>query len=246
MNSKYIYYGPEEESESAAKKTLSQRRRERNQKAEDIVVEEVVEKEEKAETIKMTGRPLMDSVVEAVHTKNPGVDSLYNLKSMNAGRKIDSRLYKVSLSKAGLVSRKIIDDIIAMYNYLKFESDDYYVVINGERFRSNECLVKLIKCCAAGQVNPVSEYSQVIANIYHSLIEFVSTENICLPIKMNGLTDLQQVVLDEFNEFFEQELNRNNISYDIVLETKTKSKKSKSKKSKKDDLLEGASIIQEV
>lgn len=254
-NSKHVYYGPEYEEEKTPKKTISERRNSRKQKESATPIEESSNQEsgsstdEKAKPIRFAKRPIIDPIVKK--NSNSDLEKFYSVVQgpIYEGN-IDSSLVKTRLSKGELSHVRLIEDIVEVYNYLKMQPGDSYILYRNIRFNTHVELIKFLKACIYGQSNKNVTFSQAVASFTNSIVNGILSDRcVTYPVSCDSEDILTMTVYNELNEFLFDILKSYKIDHKEVVDgtqVKTKGyvrKKKKEEVKGEDAFLSGAEVI---
>lgn len=243
-NSKHRYYGPECEGEDMKKESASQTlKRASKRSKEKIEQTEVVEEVNTTETtepeeatkkpiVKFVGRPVIDDVVHNRMEVDYETYQMVTTSPLYVNRVVDSKLYKMKLEKTSKPG-KLISDLINVVNFIKFDSDDAYIMVDGVRHNCHVEIVRFLKGCLINQMNANMEYAEIIGSIYnHVMNEILIGKGLTVPFSVPTTTPLQEVIKEEVEEFFMSILTKNNIPFmKVVKAAPVKGKKGKQKSS---------------
>lgn len=124
----------------------------------------------------------------------------------------------------------MIDGIVQIMATMSFDKDASGMVIdqtNGLSSHVHTELVKFIKALTIGQISPNEKFSMVVGKFTNAVVDGC-LNGLYYPIEFDVEGPLQQVVLDDLNNFLYKILQDNNIEYTAIAEVgKKKSKKKK-------------------
>lgn len=247
-NTKHRYYGPDCEVEEMAKKPseIVKEIKEKKDAGNPEIIEhpEALDLDVPVLKKKLFGRPVIDSVVIDNSDKDYSLYMQVRDSVLYAGRQVDSRLPKVTLNKIAQRS-SLISELVNLYYYIKFDSDDAFIMYDGVRHNVNVEIVRFLKALLVNHMNPNQEYSQLLSGIcQYIMTTVVAGEQFVIPTSVNTESPMQEVVKREIDKFFKQILITHNIPYSEVVEVSDKPSKRK-KASKKDDF-ESAMDVMEI